>query len=145
LPLGTCEYLGGGNVPPNLITRTALVDPTKAPELWRWAWDSQVARGFMEKARSEHPAEAGGNAVFQWHLRHNTAETPLSLCRAQSACVSLLDDTRKNVYWPAVAGQWACYLGAVTPGTLVPAARSSIAMFPCYFPTPSSSSPASQK
>ena len=36
------------------------------------------------------------------------AETALSLCRAQSACVSLLDDTRKNFYWPAVAGQWAC-------------------------------------
>ena len=43
------------------------------------------------------------------------AETALSLCRAQSACVSLLDDTRKNVHWPAVAGQWACYLGVGTP------------------------------
>ena len=43
------------------------------------------------------------------------AETALSLCRAQSACVSLLDDTRKNVYWPAVAGQWACYQGVGAP------------------------------
>jgi PAS domain S-box-containing protein len=43
------------------------------------------------------------------------AETALSLCRAQSACVSLLDDTGKNVYWPAVAGQWARYLGVGTP------------------------------
>jgi PAS domain S-box-containing protein len=43
------------------------------------------------------------------------AETALSLCRAQSAGVSLLDETRKNFYWPAVAGQWACYLGAGTP------------------------------
>ncbi len=43
------------------------------------------------------------------------AETALRLCRAQSACVSLLDDTRKNFHWPAVAGQWACYLGVGTP------------------------------
>ena len=42
-------------------------------------------------------------------------ETALSICRAQSACVSLLDDTRKNFYWPAVAGRWACYLGVGTP------------------------------
>ena len=43
------------------------------------------------------------------------AETALGLCRAQSACVSLLDDTRKNFYWRAVAGQWACHLGVGTP------------------------------
>jgi len=43
------------------------------------------------------------------------AETALALCRAQSAGISLLDDTGKNFYWPAVAGQWACHVGAGTP------------------------------
>jgi hypothetical protein len=50
--IGTVEVLGGEIVPPNLIRRTALIDPVRAPEMWRWAWDSQVARGFMEKARA---------------------------------------------------------------------------------------------
>ena len=43
------------------------------------------------------------------------AETALALCGAQSAGISLLDDTGKNFYWPAVAGQWARHVGAGTP------------------------------
>ena len=43
------------------------------------------------------------------------AETALALCRAQSAGISLLDDTGKTFYWPAIAGQWACHVGAGTP------------------------------
>jgi signal transduction histidine kinase/CheY-like chemotaxis protein len=43
------------------------------------------------------------------------AETALTLCRAHSAGVSLLEPEGKNFYWPAVAGQWACYAGSCTP------------------------------
>ena len=43
------------------------------------------------------------------------AEAALSLCRAHSAGISLLDHTGANFHWPAVAGQWACHLGAGTP------------------------------
>jgi PAS domain S-box-containing protein len=43
------------------------------------------------------------------------AETALTLCRAHSAGVSLLEPEGKNFYWPAVAGQWACYVGGRTP------------------------------
>jgi hypothetical protein len=52
--IGTCEYYG--NVPPALITRTALIDPTKAARLYESAWDAQVARGFAEKTRTSDEA-----------------------------------------------------------------------------------------
>ena len=39
----------------------------------------------------------------------------MALCRAQSAGISLLNDTGKSFYWPAVAGQWACHVGTGTP------------------------------
>ena len=38
-------------------------------------------------------------------------ETALDLCRAHSAGISLLDGDRERFRWPAVAGQWARYLG----------------------------------
>jgi len=43
------------------------------------------------------------------------AESALTLCRAHSAGVSLLEPEGKNFYWPAVVGQWACYVGGRTP------------------------------
>jgi PAS domain S-box-containing protein len=38
-------------------------------------------------------------------------ETALDLCRAHSAGISLPDGDRECFRWPAVAGQWASYLG----------------------------------
>jgi PAS domain S-box-containing protein len=43
------------------------------------------------------------------------AETALTLCRAQSAGISLLEADGKRFYWPAIAGQWAEHLGGGTP------------------------------
>jgi PAS domain S-box-containing protein len=43
------------------------------------------------------------------------AETALTLCRAHSAGVSLLEPDGKRFFWPAVVGQWACHTGGGTP------------------------------
>jgi len=43
------------------------------------------------------------------------AETALTLCRAHSAGVSLLEPDGKRFFWPAVVGQWACHAGGGTP------------------------------
>jgi PAS domain S-box-containing protein len=64
------------------------------------------------------------------------AETALALCGAQSAGISLLDDTRKNFYWPAVAGQWACYLGAGTPRDFGPCGTALDRNVPLVFSHP---------
>jgi hypothetical protein len=44
-------------------------------------------------------------------------ETALTLCRAHSAGLSLLEaaDQKRNFHWRAVAGQWAPHLGGGTP------------------------------
>ena len=39
----------------------------------------------------------------------------MELCRAQSAGISLLEEDGAHFYWPAVAGQWAAYVGGGTP------------------------------
>ena len=45
------------------------------------------------------------------------AETALTLCRAHSAGLSLLEegDQKRNFHWRAVAGTWASHLGGGTP------------------------------
>ena len=43
------------------------------------------------------------------------AEGALELCGAQSAGISLLDADKARFYWPAIAGQWAAYIGGGTP------------------------------
>ena len=43
------------------------------------------------------------------------AETALTLCRAHSAGISLLEEGRKRFQWKAIAGQWAAHLGGGTP------------------------------
>lgn len=43
------------------------------------------------------------------------AETALTLCRAQSAGISLLEPDGKHFHWPAIAGQWAEKVGGGTP------------------------------
>jgi PAS domain-containing protein len=45
------------------------------------------------------------------------AETALTLCRAHSAGLSLLEegDQRSNFHWRAIAGQWAAHLNGGTP------------------------------
>jgi PAS domain S-box-containing protein len=45
------------------------------------------------------------------------AETALSLCRAHSSGLSLLEgeDKRENFHWRAIAGEWASHVGGGTP------------------------------
>jgi hypothetical protein len=43
-------------------------------------------------------------ATSPHQIPQKLAETALTLCRAQSAGISLLDEERKSFYWPAVAG-----------------------------------------
>jgi PAS domain S-box-containing protein len=42
-------------------------------------------------------------------------DTALTLCRAHSAGVSLLEPDGKRFYWPAISGQWAGHIGGGTP------------------------------
>jgi PAS domain S-box-containing protein len=50
-------------------------------------------------------------------LLQKLAETTLSLCRAHSAGLSLLEDSdqRTKFHWPAIAGQWAAHVNGGTP------------------------------
>lgn len=49
-------------------------------------------------------------------------QTALTLCRAHSAGISLLDDEhdRKIFRWPAIAGEWAPHVGGTTPRNFSP-------------------------
>jgi PAS domain S-box-containing protein len=47
-------------------------------------------------------------------------EAALTLCQAQSAGVSLLDDAGDHLHWRAVAGRWAAYAGRTAPRGLDP-------------------------
>ena len=42
-------------------------------------------------------------------------ETALTLCRAHSAGISLLEPDGKQFYWPAISGQWVAHIGGGTP------------------------------
>jgi PAS domain S-box-containing protein len=42
-------------------------------------------------------------------------DTALTLCRAHSAGVSLLEPDGKRFYWPAISGQWVEHVGGGTP------------------------------
>jgi PAS domain S-box-containing protein len=42
-------------------------------------------------------------------------DTALTLCRAHSAGVSLLEPDGKRFYWPAISGQWVGHAGGGTP------------------------------
>jgi hypothetical protein len=62
-------------------------------------------------------ALAQSMAVAPEGILRELAETALTLCRAQSAGLSLLEesDQRKNFHWRAIAGEWASHLNGGTP------------------------------
>src|ERR1700730_5989723 len=62
-------------------------------------------------------ALAQAMAVSPNGILQKLADTALTLCRAHSAGLSLLedDDQRTHFHWRAVAGQWAPHLGGGTP------------------------------
>jgi PAS domain S-box-containing protein len=64
-------------------------------------------RALVELAREL--AERPGNIL------QKLADTALTLCRAETAGVSLLDGEKKRFYWPAISGRWASHRGGGTP------------------------------
>ncbi len=64
----------------------------------------------MARAAAESP-----DRIFQ-----RLAETALEVCRAHSAGVSLLDPSRKRLYWPVIVGQWSAHIGGGTPADFGP-------------------------
>lgn len=48
------------------------------------------------------------------------AQAALSLCRAHSAGVSLLDQSRKRFQWRVIAGEWSAHTGEGTPADFGP-------------------------
>jgi len=57
-----------------------------------------------------HQLTAAPDAILQ-----KLAEAALTLCHAQSAGISLVAEDGKTLYWPAIAGQFACHIGEGTP------------------------------
>jgi PAS domain S-box-containing protein len=55
-------------------------------------------------------------------ILHKLAETALTLCRAHSAGLSLLEegDQKTNFHWRAIAGQWASHVNGGTPRNFGP-------------------------
>jgi PAS domain S-box-containing protein len=54
-------------------------------------------------------------AVSSDGILQKLTETALTLCRAHSAGISLLEPDGKRFHWPAVAGRWAEHVGGGTP------------------------------
>jgi PAS domain S-box-containing protein len=79
--------------------------------------------------RPDHAAEnqalialAQAMATSPEDILQRLADTALSLCRAHSAGLSLLEDgdRKSNFHWRAIAGQWAPHIGGGTPRNFGP-------------------------
>ncbi|HYW74395.1 MAG TPA: PAS domain S-box protein, partial [Pyrinomonadaceae bacterium] len=84
-----------------IITADLSRRPSRPPD---YAAENRALVALMQ-ALARQP-----NGILQ-----KLAETALTLCRAHSAGVSLLEPGGKNFHWPAVAGRWACHVGGGTP------------------------------
>jgi PAS domain S-box-containing protein len=67
-------------------------------------------------------ALANEMAAAPERILQKLADTALSLCRAHSAGISLLEDgdQRRNFHWRAVAGVWTPHVGGATPRNFGP-------------------------
>jgi hypothetical protein len=97
--IGTLEY-HRDNVPSGCITRLAVIDPEKAPTLWREAWDAQVARGFLEKVENiekrEEPSAAYSALCAELHnlIRWLFGEAPSDFAGppvSERAAIQIMD------------------------------------------------------
>jgi hypothetical protein len=75
------------------------------------------------------------------------ADTALTLCRAHSAGLSLLEkiDRKQNFHWRAIAGQWAEHLNGGTPRDFGPCGTVLDLNARSFFHTPSATFPTSAK
>src|SRR3954452_23670472 len=60
-------------------------------------------------------ALAGELATSPNTILQRLADTALTLCRAQTAGVSLLESDGMHFHWPAITGVWAAHVGGGTP------------------------------
>ncbi|MGA9005537.1 MAG: PAS domain S-box protein [Xanthobacteraceae bacterium] len=103
--LPATAVVGGNMKPPSLrsVLSTAELDkrPSRAPDY------AAQCRALM--ALSEQ-LSASPDGILQ-----KLTDTALTLCRAHSAGVSLLEPDGKRFYWPAISGQWVGHIGGGTP------------------------------
>lgn len=87
--------------------------------------DEIISTGLLHD-RPRRPADVHRENAATLQLADGLARSPetifrqladaiLELCRAQSAGISLLDDTKAHFFWPAVAGRWTQHAGEGTP------------------------------
>jgi PAS domain S-box-containing protein len=89
------------------------------------ALQSIVSTAELDRRPSRPPDHAAENralialaqqlAISPIGILQTLAETALTLCRAQSAGISLLEPDGKRFYWPAIAGRWTEHVGGGTP------------------------------
>lgn len=97
------SFTSGGGVPLESVIITAELTrrPSRPPD---YEGESRALASLMEEMVTSP------NGILQ-----KLAETALTLCRAQSAGISLLKSDGKHFYWPAITGQWASHVGGGTP------------------------------
>ena len=92
-------------IPPSLrsVLSTAELSkrPSRAPD---YAAECRALMALAEQLA------ASPDGILQ-----KLTETALTLCRAHSAGVSLLEPDGKRFYWPAISGQWVGHVGGGTP------------------------------
>ena len=94
--------------------------PQDIPDL-----ESVISTAELKRRPSRAPDYAAENralvalaqemAVSPNNILQKLVEAALTLCRAHSAGISMLDDERQRFRWIAVAGRWANHLGGGAP------------------------------
>jgi PAS domain S-box-containing protein len=105
----------------------ASVQPGKEPAARTPELQSMLSTAELD-GRPSHPPDyeaenralialARELAISPDNILQKLADTALSLCRAHSAGLSLLEDgdQRQNFHWRAIAGRWAEHIGGGTP------------------------------
>ena len=92
--------------------------------------DAVIITGELARRPALHPRHEAENRAYLAMARaaaespdrifERLAETALDVCQAHSAGLSLLDESRKRFYWPAIVGEWAAHVGGGTPADFGP-------------------------
>lgn len=92
--------------------------------------ESVIITGELARRPAPHPRYEAENRAYldvaqaaaeaPERVFEHIAQVALSLCRAHSAGVSLLDRSRKRFHWRVIAGEWAAHAGGGTPADFGP-------------------------
>jgi hypothetical protein len=108
-------------------SKSATHMPSGAPHLGAPHLHSALSTEELHRRPSRPPDYATENralialtrelATSPASILQKLAETALSLCRAHSAGLSLLEesDQKRNFHWRAIAGEWASHVDGGTP------------------------------